>query len=168
MFAFKDSFILEQFGSKAPDVLAPFEKLKAPAKSSFRTVKGLRILDAWPGLAEAYKKTPSVSFDYAIAEKCRETVMVRAGFDWIDIGNWEEYAVLLGDTGAEVYRSASESCFVDSDIPVALGGVEDLIVVVRSGRDGGAPGVMITRKGETQRVRDLVEQIRAAGRTELL
>jgi len=57
---------------------------------------------------------------------------------------------------------------VNSDIPVALCGVEDLIVVVRSGKDGGAPAVLISKKGETQRVREIVEEIKASGRTELL
>jgi mannose-1-phosphate guanylyltransferase/mannose-1-phosphate guanylyltransferase/mannose-6-phosphate isomerase len=51
---------------------------------------------------------------------------------------------------------------------VALAGVEDLIVVVRSGRDGGVPAVLVTKKGETRYVRDIVEQIKKAGRTELL
>jgi mannose-1-phosphate guanylyltransferase/mannose-1-phosphate guanylyltransferase/mannose-6-phosphate isomerase len=94
--------------------------------------------------------------------------MVKAGFDWIDVGNWDEYARLLGDTGAEVYRSGCESCFVDSDIPVALAGIKDLIVVARSGRDGAPPRILIVKKGETQRVRELVDQIRTAGKTELL
>jgi mannose-1-phosphate guanylyltransferase/mannose-1-phosphate guanylyltransferase/mannose-6-phosphate isomerase len=99
--------------------------------------------------------------------------MAAARFDWFDVGSWDEYARLLGASRGEVYAvrvpSGGEgSCFVDADIPVALCGVEDLIVVVRSGRNGGAPSVLIARKGETQGVRDVVEQIRAAGRTELL
>jgi mannose-1-phosphate guanylyltransferase/mannose-1-phosphate guanylyltransferase/mannose-6-phosphate isomerase len=57
---------------------------------------------------------------------------------------------------------------VDTDIPVALCGVRDLIVVVRSGKDGNPPSVLIAKKGESQGVRDIVEQIKAAGRTELL
>jgi mannose-1-phosphate guanylyltransferase/mannose-1-phosphate guanylyltransferase/mannose-6-phosphate isomerase len=94
--------------------------------------------------------------------------MVAADFAWRDIGSWDEYAPLAGSNGAEVYEAGAESCFVDADIPVALCGVKDLIVVVRSGKDGGAPSVLIARKGETQRIREIVEQIRDAGRTELL
>jgi mannose-1-phosphate guanylyltransferase/mannose-1-phosphate guanylyltransferase/mannose-6-phosphate isomerase len=94
--------------------------------------------------------------------------MVAADFEWLDVGSWDEYARLSGAGSAEVYGSGSEGCFVDADIPVALCGVKDLIVVVRSGKDGGPPSVLISQKGKTQGVREIVEKIRAAGRTELL
>jgi mannose-1-phosphate guanylyltransferase/mannose-1-phosphate guanylyltransferase/mannose-6-phosphate isomerase len=168
MFAFSSRFLLEEFDRHAPEVIRPFKKLRAPDEKCYGIQKGLRILEEWPELKDAYAGVKSISFDYAIAEKCSQTVMVKAGFDWIDVGNWDEYARLLGNTGSELYQSGCESCFVNSDIPVALAGVKDLIVVVRSGRNGGPPVVLITKKGETQRVRDIVEQIKTAGRTELL
>jgi mannose-1-phosphate guanylyltransferase/mannose-1-phosphate guanylyltransferase/mannose-6-phosphate isomerase len=168
MFAFSSKFMLNEFRLRAPEVIRPFEKLGAPGEGCYGERKGLRILREWPELPKAYGEVKNISFDYAIAEKCSQTVMVKAGFDWIDVGNWDEYARLLGNTGAEIYQSGCESCFVDSDIPVALAGTKDLIVVVRSGRDGGPPTVLIAKKGETQRVRELVEQIRAAGKTDLL
>ncbi|MDR1100222.1 MAG: mannose-1-phosphate guanylyltransferase [Treponema sp.] len=168
MFAFSSKFILAEFRRQAPEVIRPFERLRAPDEGCYGEQKGLRILKEWPELREAYGEVKSISFDYAIAEKCSQTVMVKAGFDWIDVGNWDEYARLLENTGSEIYQTGCESCFVDSDIPVALVGVKDLIVAVRSGRDGSSPTVFIAKKGETQRVREIVEQIRAAGRTELL
>ena len=87
-----------------------------------------------------------------------------------DVGSWDEYARLSGDTGARIYGTGGKTntCFVDSDIPVALCGVEDLIVVVRSGKDGGPAAVLVSKKGETQRVKEIVEEIRTSGRTELL
>ncbi|GHV50754.1 hypothetical protein AGMMS49579_04860 [Spirochaetia bacterium] len=168
MFAFSSQFMLAEFCRHAPEVLKPFEKLTTPDKNAYRTEQGLRILENWPGLDAAYRDARAISFDYAIAEKCENTAMVRANFNWIDIGNWDEYARLLENTGSEVYRSGSTDCFVDSDIPVALAGVEGLIVTVRSGRDGGPPSVLILKKGESQRLREIVEQIKEAGRSELL
>jgi mannose-1-phosphate guanylyltransferase/mannose-1-phosphate guanylyltransferase/mannose-6-phosphate isomerase len=181
MFAFSVEFMKSEFRRLAGEVIGPFEKLKAPDAASWTTQKGLRILSAWPGLDAAYRKTKNISFDYAIAEKCGQAVMVRADFDWIDVGNWEEYAKLLGDTGAEVYcappghlakngcsAAPLAGCFVDSDIPVALAGVEDLIVVIRTGKNGAPPAALITKKGETQRVRDIVEQIKKAGKNDIL
>jgi mannose-1-phosphate guanylyltransferase/mannose-1-phosphate guanylyltransferase/mannose-6-phosphate isomerase len=105
--------------------------------------------------------------------------MVRASFDWIDVGSWDEYARLLGDTGAgavtrngavasngaKVYAAGDcGGCFVDSDIPVALAGVKDLIVVIRTGADGSPRAALIAKKGETQRVRDIAAQINKAGK----
>jgi mannose-1-phosphate guanylyltransferase len=168
MFAFSPAFMLEEFRRRAPRVLGPFEELGAPGPAACRAEGGLRILDRWPGLAEAYARAPAISIDYAVAEKCAALALVPARFSWADVGDWDQYIKVLGETGAEVYRSASANCFVDSDIPVALCGVEDLIVRVRSGGDGGVPSVLIARRGDTQRIRDIVEQIRAGGRTALL
>ena len=167
MFAFSAGFIAEQFRLFAPDVILPFEKLKAPTPQSYKTVQGVQVLDAWSGLQNAYRKTAAISFDYAIAEKCQKTVMAKANFDWIDIGNWEEYVKICGNS-PQVFSVSGENCHVDSDIPVALAGVEDLIVVIRSGKNGEPAAALVTKKGQTQKVREIVEQIKKAGKTELL
>jgi mannose-1-phosphate guanylyltransferase/mannose-1-phosphate guanylyltransferase/mannose-6-phosphate isomerase len=173
MFAFSSAFLLEEFRRSAPDLIRPFENLRIPEESAYKKARGLNVLESWAGLTEAYNAVNSISFDYAIAEKCGQTVMAAARFDWFDVGSWDEYAKLLGASRGEVYAvrvplNGAGSCFVDTDIPVALCGVEDLIVVVRSGKDGGIPSVLIAKKGETQGIKDIVEQIKAAKRTELL
>jgi mannose-1-phosphate guanylyltransferase len=48
------------------------------------------------------------------------------------------------------------------DLPVALCGVKDLIVVVKNGV------VMICRRGESQLVKNVVENLKESGRNELL
>lgn len=171
MFAFSSEFMLDEFRRNAPESLHPFERLGKPDANAYTVQKGLSILESWPGLIEAYNAVKGVSIDYAIAEKCAQTVMVAGGFAWFDVGSWDEYAKLSGLSPAEVYRSGparTETCFVDSDIPVALCGVEDLIIVIRTGKDGGPPSALIAKKGETQGVKDIVEQIKAAGRADLL
>jgi mannose-1-phosphate guanylyltransferase/mannose-1-phosphate guanylyltransferase/mannose-6-phosphate isomerase len=178
MFAFNSKFMLEEFGRSAPELITPFRKLIAPEEYSYKTRKGVRILAEWMDLKKAYTGTKAVSFDYAIVEKCSRAIMVKAGFQWTDVGSWDEYAAMaepraIRRTGeaknsAGIYRVGSESTFVDSDIPVALCEVDDLVVVARAGKDSKPPLVLIAKKGETQKVRDLVEQIKAAGKTELL
>jgi len=174
MFAFRCDFLSEEYRRMAADVNSPFENLTPPDKKSYTKTKDLCVLDKWAGLDKAYKQAKSISFDYAIAEKCTQTVMIRAAFDWIDIGSWDDYARLLsnnssaGNTGKDVYASGSNDCFVDSDIPVALAGVENLIVVIRSGKDGSPPSALITQKGKTQLVRDIVEKIKQSDRKDIL
>ncbi|MDR2942287.1 MAG: mannose-1-phosphate guanylyltransferase [Treponema sp.] len=168
MFAFSANFMAEQFRRFAPDVFSCFEKLKIPSASSYKKNKGIHILNTWQGLSSAYRKTKSISFDYAIAEKCQSTVMIRVNFNWIDIGNWEEYVKVRSADNSQVFSVSSENCFVDSDIPVALAGVEDLIVVIRGGKNGSPASALITRKGRTQKVRDIVELIKKSGKTDIL
>ncbi|MDR2519091.1 MAG: mannose-1-phosphate guanylyltransferase [Spirochaetaceae bacterium] len=172
MFAFSSQTMKEAFRVHAPDIASLFESLPAPYTSE---ASGVRVAGAGPELREAYRRVRGVSFDYALAEKLAgkaggpgRMVMVKAGFDWQDAGSWDEYAVILGKSRAEVYESGSASCFVDSPVPVALCGVEDLIVTVSLGGNGEEAAVLVAKKGETQRVRDIVEQIKLAGRTKLL
>ena len=174
MFAFTCEFLQTEFHQQAADIFNPFEQLKAPDEKSYTEIQGLRILSDWAGLDHAYRAVKNISFDKAIAERCMQALMLRASFDWIDIGSWDDYASLLseqaaGNTLSEVYTcETGDSCFIDSDIPVALAGVKDIIVVIRSGKDGSPPAALIVKKGETQRVRDIVEQIKQADRTEIL
>ena len=176
MFAFNISFMNEQFRIYAPDVIGPFEKLKEPKPEDFSVSNGIKILSVkssgWKGLKAAYGKVKSISFDYAIAEKCDKTAMIRANFDWVDIGNWEEYIKLekgeIDKNNSQVFSADSETCYVDSDIPVALAGVDDLIVIIRSGKNGESASALITKKGKTQKVRDVVEIIKNSERKDLL
>jgi mannose-1-phosphate guanylyltransferase len=173
MFAFTSDFMLSEFRRNEPELLPPFEALPVPDESAYATRRGLRVLENWPGLEAAYGAARAVSVDYAVAEKCRSVMMVRASFDWFDVGSWDEYAKLppsdLPGKSADVFGTeTASSCFVDSDIPVALCAVEDLIVVIRNGKDGGPASALIAKKGETQQLKAIVDQIRAAGRTDLL
>jgi len=168
MFAFDIPFMANEMRLLAPDVFLPFEKLKLPKDSEYTVSGGIKLL-AWQGLEAAYRKTLGISFDYAVAEKCKKTVMVRVNFDWIDIGNWDEYAGICGKNNSQVFgEKEALSCYVDSDIPVALAGVENLIVVIRMGKNGSGACALITRKGQAQKVRNVVEQIKKSGKNDLL
>lgn len=170
MFAFAKTFMLNEFEKNAHEVTSPFGVLRPPEKHSYSLKEGLKVLENWENLGKAYSETKAISFDYAIAEKCLKTVMVKADFSWIDVGSWDEYSKLSKLNSGEIYgdEASKESCFINSDIPVALCGVKDLIIVVRSGKDGSPPAVLISKKGETQAVREIVQEIKANGRTELL
>jgi len=169
MFAFRCDFLAGEYRRLQADLFSPFEVLKTPDKKSYTKVKNILVLDKWTGLDKAYKHSNGISFDYAIAEKCGQTVMIRSSFDWIDVGSWDDYARLLSDNPSkEVFSIKADGCFVDSDIPVALAGVENLIVVIRSGKDGSPPSALITQKGKTQLVRDIVEKIKQSDRKDIL
>jgi len=172
MFGFDCDFILNQFDALSPDTLAPFKKLDAPEPSSYEKIDGVALLSRWKGLEEAYAAVKGISIDYAVAEKCKSRAVVAASFDWVDIGSWDEYARFIEKSGAEpktpVFDAGAANCWIDSDLPVALCGVEDLLVVVRSGIDGSPPSVLICKRGQSQLVKDAVESIKAAGRTDLL
>jgi len=175
MFAFDVDFMLSQFRQHAPETLSPFMALTVPVPEHYETKDGVALLSRWPGLDTAYQGIHPISVDYAIAEKCSSVAMVASRFNWTDVGSWDEYAKVLeqgGSTTSEqppaLFAVGSSNCFVDSDIPVALCGVQDLIVVVRTDTDSGAPSVLICKRGESQQVKAVVEEIRKSNREDLL
>jgi len=182
IYAFSSQFIMNEYQKKAPRVINPFYILTAPCENSHEIQKGIRIVTNWMGVENAFKKTPLISFENAVAEKCGQIIMIKASFELINAGNWDVYAGLMEKESknaknqkhpkksrqtpeSEVYRTGSKNTFVDSDIPVALVEADDLIVVIRS----GSPGIaMIAKKGETGKIQKIIKQIEDSGRTELL
>jgi mannose-1-phosphate guanylyltransferase len=164
MFMFRADFILNEFRKNASGVLSPFEKLITPGDSCYRNSGGLTALENWPGLDAAYRETEQAPFDIAVVEKCSRVIMVKAAFGWHDVGSWDEYARLTVRQDKNVFSSGSASCFVYSPVPVGLCGVDNLIVVVRTGANGEPAGVLVAKKGETQRVKEIAALINSQNR----
>jgi mannose-1-phosphate guanylyltransferase/mannose-6-phosphate isomerase len=172
MFAFSSGFMKREFQKYATDNIAPFETLPVPSKGAYSIKDGVSILEHWEGLAEAYKCARKISFDFAVVTKSERVIMSVAKFNWRDIGCWDEYASLVKDSPdsskMDVFRVGSADTFVDSDIPVALCEADDLIVIIRSGKDGSIPSVLIAKRKETQKVSAIVERIKTRKRDDLL
>jgi len=168
MFAFNADFIAGQYKNHSANIYNCFTKLKKPLKTEYSFSKGIRTLTSWKGLKAAYKKADKISFDYAITEKCKNVKMVKANFDWIDIGSWEDYLCVCGNNKSEVFYSDNENCYVNSDIPVAIAGVDDLIVVIKNGKNGSPACALITKKSQTHKVQDVIAKIKISGRSDLL
>ncbi|GAB1482006.1 hypothetical protein MASR2M78_08210 [Treponema sp.] len=168
MFGYSVDFMIQEFHKNAPATIEPFDALGVPSSSAKVQQQGVNVLGAWEGLEAAYLGVKGISIDYAIAEKCKSVAVVTASFNWIDIGSWDDYARFMQDSVGQVFAVDSQNCYVDSEIPVALCGVEDLLVVVRDGKNGGPPAVLICKKGESQKVKDIVDLIKAEKQTGLL
>jgi mannose-1-phosphate guanylyltransferase/mannose-6-phosphate isomerase len=132
--------------------------------------RGLAALAAVPDRAAAlYPALPSISIDYAVMEKLDELVALPLDCGWDDLGSWQAlYEILPAGEGGnrahgEVVAVDAERnlLFADRGLVAALG-VSDLIVV----RTGDA--VLVARRDRAQDVRQLVERLEAAGRTDLL
>ncbi len=168
MFAYSNRFMLDEITKHTPSASMPFSLLKSPDEKAYTMQDGIALLSSWEGLEKAYGDVESISFDYALAEKCGHVSMVKASFEWYDVGSWDEYAKLTKDANPDAFLVDAENNYINADIPVAVCGVNDLIVVVRSGKDGTPASVLISQKGKTQKIKEIVEQIKEQGRKELL
>jgi mannose-1-phosphate guanylyltransferase len=121
-------------------------------------------------LAAMWDSMPSISIDYAVMEHAERVAVVPMRAGWNDVGSWDALETILeqdaqGNSIAkgEVLLLDSHSNIVYSDKRlVALVNVSNLVVV-----DTGDT-LLIGDKANMQRVKDVVEKLRAQGRTELL
>jgi mannose-1-phosphate guanylyltransferase/mannose-1-phosphate guanylyltransferase/mannose-6-phosphate isomerase len=118
------------------------------------------IDDAGSNLASVYGEIEPLSFDHGILERLDSLLCIPCDIGWSDMGSWEEVSALSDVTpGAHVFTDAADNNYVhpqDSKV-YGLAGVDDLIIVDTD------DALLVTRKGQSHRVRELVETIRQQG-----
>lgn len=127
----------------------------------WRAVRG--IAPDLSNLAEVYAGLPSVSIDVGIMERlgADEHVSIPCDIGWSDVGSWDEVA-RFREPAPQVYEVGGEGNFVYPlrDKVYALVGVEGLLVVDTD------DALLVAAEGSGQRVREVVERLREAGRSE--
>ncbi len=107
-------------------------------------------------LAEAFARMPSISIDYAVAERAQGMKVVPLDARWSDVGGWDALPDVVppdadGNTSlARTLALDARENIVRADKRVCLVGVEGLIVV------DTPDALLIMRRGGGQRVRELV------------
>ena len=116
---------------------------------------------ACSNLASIYEQIEPLSFDHGILERLDSLLCIPCDVGWSDVGSWEEVSALSngGDPGAHVFTADADNNYVhrqDSKV-YGLAGVDDLIIVDTD------DALLVTRKGQSHRVREVVEDIRQQG-----
>jgi mannose-1-phosphate guanylyltransferase len=165
MFIAPASVLLDQLAKSEPELHAQL----------------LSIADAWDGMyreSVMHKVWPTlkkIAIDYSIAEPAAEAGLVAVipgQFSWHDVGDFAAIAELqsqgrrgnlavLGNT--KVLADSSSGILVsDTDRLIALIGVEDIIVV------DTPDALLVTTKEHAQRMKSLVDALKATGHEDLL
>lgn len=146
IFVFKTSQMIELFKQHEPELWQKISLLKADLSN----------------LAEVYASLKSISLDYAIMEKLKpsELKCVSCDMGWSDLGSWDALVEnSKGDTQATEVGSKGTTVFStqakNQNKKYGVIGVDDLIVV------DTVDALMICKKGESQKVKDLVEKFEA-------
>lgn len=127
-------------------------------------------------LAVAFEPIEKVSIDVGVIEKADNVAVVRASFDWDDIGTWSSLsrllprdadgnvvfgnALALKSTNSIVYSTSETEC---GQGPIVVGlGLTDMIVVHTP------DAILVLPASETQHVKDVVAYLRQHGMTQYL
>jgi len=151
-------------------LLGHLERLQPPLAQGVR-----RIAAAWDGpereavMAQVWPTLTKIAIDHAIAEPVAAmggVAVVPAAFEWDDVGDFDSLAAMLtpGSDGgivvdrhaATVFDGAAGSMVVGGSRPVAIVGVEDVVVV------DTAEALLITHRASAQRVKDASAAVDAA------
>jgi mannose-1-phosphate guanylyltransferase/mannose-6-phosphate isomerase len=118
------------------------------------------------GNAAAWQSAPKISVDYAVMEKAADVAVVALDAGWDDVGSWDAAArhassgargegsrVILGSEGTAVFGGRRLVVVVDVPGVVVVDTEDALLVVARA---------------SSEKLKSVVEAVRAAGRADVL
>jgi len=116
--------------------------------------------------AQAYRNMKSISIDYGVMEKAKNTLLLPGNFGWSDVGSWDAlWEIMPKDEWGNVeigtrtpIRIGAKNCLIHARGKlVALVEVSDLIVVETE------DALLVCRRGRSQEVKKAVEAIEEKG-----
>lgn len=118
-----------------------------------------------------FEKMPNISIDYAVIEKSKKVAMLPLELYWNDIGSWDslyDYFAQLKKTDKEGNVLSGDVVVIDTKNTFILGnkrliatiGLEDLLIIETE------DAVLIAKRGEAQKVREVVDFLKKQGRKE--
>jgi mannose-1-phosphate guanylyltransferase len=112
-------------------------------------------------LATMYRQVKSISIDYGVMEKARNSYVIEGSFDWSDIASWDSMYQLAAKDAADnvlegevVAVNVSNSYVKAGKRLITLVDIDDILVV------DSDDAVMICRIGHGQSVKDIVDFLR--------
>jgi mannose-1-phosphate guanylyltransferase/mannose-6-phosphate isomerase len=150
MFAFSIGTMMKEFGKHAPGIK--------------------KMLDMnFDDLVSNFKDMPDVSIDYAVAEKSNRIAILPLDLYWNDIGSWDSLYdvadkddmgnVRMGDT---ISIDTKDTLVISSKRLISTIGMEDCLIIDTD------DAVLVAKKGETQKVKEIVNKLKADNRKEAL
>jgi mannose-1-phosphate guanylyltransferase/mannose-6-phosphate isomerase len=112
---------------------------------------------------------PNISIDYAIAEKSDRMAIMPLDLYWNDIGSWDSlYEILNKDEkgnmkmGDVIFIDTHDSLIMSNKRLISTIGMDDCLVIDTE------DALLIAKRGETQKVRDIVDRLNRDSRKEAL
>jgi len=118
---------------------------------------------------DAYRALPTEAIDTAVLERTNNLLMVRASFEWHDLGSWADLHDILEQDAAGNFVEGdhvlidSKNCMIHSPKKlVAAVGLEDMVVIETE------DALLICPKARSQDVKLIVDRLRQMGKTDYL
>jgi len=149
MFAFTIGTMIEEFKKHMPEI-------NKMVKMDFN------------GMVAGFNQMPDISMDYAVMEKSDKVVTMPLSLYWNDIGSWDSlYDILDKDEMGNVKKGdvisidTKRSLIIGNKRVITTIGLDDCLVIETD------DAMLISKKGETQKVRDVVSKLKENKRREV-
>jgi len=157
-FVFSADVMLEELARFEPEIAAAASKAATRASTDL----GFVVLDR-----ESFIRAPKTSIDYAVMERTHRAAVLAADVGWSDVGEWSTvWRLSPQDADGNSLRGRavaidSSNVLVRSDEHLAaVVGLKDIVVVTTG------DAVLVAHKSQTDKVKQLVERLKAAGHPE--
>ncbi len=150
MFSFTIATMLAEFKAYAPEISRKMPQTLARMTADF-------------------KNMPSISIDYAVMERSKKAAVLPIDILWSDVGSWDSLPeVIKPDSEGNV--KVGDVLALDTRRTIVMGenrlistiGLKDLIIV------DTADALLIARRGEAQRVKEVVDMLKERKRKEVV
>jgi mannose-1-phosphate guanylyltransferase/mannose-6-phosphate isomerase len=119
-------------------------------------------------MALRFTEMPDLSIDYAVMEKSAKVATLPLDIYWNDIGSWDSLYDVLQKNGqgnvavGDISMLDTNNCLIIGNKRlISTIGMEDCLIVDTE------DALLISKKGETQKVKDVVGKLKDNGRTEV-
>jgi mannose-1-phosphate guanylyltransferase/mannose-6-phosphate isomerase len=150
MFAFTIDTIIKDFDRHAPEIRAMLDK-------------------NFDDMIANFNHMPDISIDYAIAEKSERVVTLPLDLYWNDIGSWDSLCDILNKDergnikkGDIIAIDTRDTLVIGNKRLISTIGLEDCLIVETD------DAILVSKKGETQKVREVVKRLNENGRKEAM
>lgn len=150
MFAFKIGTMIKEFKKYAPDISGMFDL-------------------GFEELIARFDEMPDISIDYSIAEQSEKMTVLPIDVYWNDIGSWDSlYDVVDKDEKGNVKMGdiitvdTKDTLIISNKRLISTIGIEGCLIIDTD------DAVLIAKKGETQKVREIVKILNNSKRKEAL
>ncbi|MBX3596109.1 MAG: mannose-1-phosphate guanylyltransferase/mannose-6-phosphate isomerase [Rhizobiaceae bacterium] len=116
---------------------------------------------------EAFRKAPKTSIDYAVMERAKNVGVIRASFDWSDVGAWDALYEITAQNddgnvldGPVVAMDTHGSLIRSEGALTAVIGLDNVVVV------NTPDAVLVASRDKAPMVKDMVAQLAKDGRSE--
>ncbi len=158
MFVWRASVILEEIRTWIPELDAVLQNMRTAWKHG----------ENWQEVVRRnFADMPDISIDYGVLEHSQRVSLVPCDIDWSDVGSWDAvYEISTADEDGNVLDGdviaidCANSLLRGKERLLAAVGLKDIIVVET------ADAILLARRGDSQRVREIVDQLKARGSRE--